>query len=359
MRPTTPHKLRPVQATIFDGKTVQPCTLELAKSSEANTDLTWIDLRLESLKDPSAAAMFEALGISAEVIEQELKGPLNINFQVSSNGVYGVAWLGSDTKDLAAQMAFSWDGKRHVTIRTDGDQATKEVQNQISDRAQLLLAEPAAVLGVVLQLYLATVQRDLATLCVTLGALDNEILDANSPQQSQANKLSDLRQSFSTVALLFPSYTVNVKAALVDPSTLPGMTPAGARELEAFQIMCAGTTLTLTNLLDAYRNANQDLQSQISGWQSNRINQLTIVTIIFLPATLLTGYFGMNFAWLDDQTNSLFSYLLLGVSLPIVLFGVAVYMLRKAGFSFSGTSPKNKKRRRQRAHKTHPHKSRG
>jgi len=326
----------------------------MAKDANSNTNLTWVDIRLDSLKDPSATEMFEALGISAEIVEQELKGPLNINFQISATGMYGVAWLGSDTRNLAAQMAFSWDDKRLVTIRTDGDKATTDVQRQISERSQLLLSEPAAVLGVVLQLYLATVQRDLATLCVSIGELDNAILDASSPETSQAKQLSKFRKSFSQVALLFPSYTVNVKAALVDPSTLPGMTKPGARELKAFQVMCDGTTLTLTNLMDAYRNANQDLQSQIGSWQSNRINQLTIVTIIFLPATLLTGYFGMNFNWMINEIGSMAHYLIFGVALPITLFIVAGVMLRRAGFSFSGTTQRRKKPNKRRAAPVRP-----
>ena len=338
-----------MRATIFDGNDVKPCTVEMAKNANSNTNLTWVDIRLDSLKDPGAAEMFVALGISAETVEQELKGPLNINFQISATGMYGVAWLGSDTRNLAAQMAFSWDDKRLVTIRTDGDKATTDVQRQISERSQLLLSEPAAVLGVVLQLYLATVQRDLATLCVSIGELDNAILDASSPETSQAKQLSNFRKSFSQVALLFPSYTVNVKAALVDPSTLPGMTKPGARELKAFQVMCDGTTLTLTNLMDAYRNANQDLQAQIGSWQSNRINQLTIVTIIFLPATLLTGYFGMNFNWMIDEIGTMAHYLIFGVALPITLFIVAGVMLRKAGFSFSGTKQRRKKSAKSRA----------
>lgn len=332
-----------MQATIFDGKEVKPCTVEMAKNANDNSSLTWVDIRLDSIKDPAAAEMFEAVGISTQIVEQELKGSLNINFQISGTGIFGVAWLASDTKNLATQLAFSWDEKRLVTVRTDGDEATQSVQKEISERSQMLLAQPAAVLGVVLQLYLATVERDLASLCVAIGELDNDILDASGPQQSQATQLSDFRQRFSSVALLFPSYTVNVKAALVDPSTLPGMTDPGARELKAFQVMCDGTTLTLTNLLDAYRNANQDLQSQVGSWQSNRINQLTIVTIIFLPATLLTGYFGMNFNWMIDHIGTLAHYLIFGVALPITLFVVAGVMLRRAGFSFRGIKQNHKK----------------
>jgi len=331
-----------MQATIFDGQNLRPCTIEMAKSAETNTDLTWIDIRLDSLNDPEAEPIFEAVGLNSQIVHEELRGPLNINFQISDNGVYGVAWLDGGPNNTPVQAAFSWDSKRLITVRLGGDDAITQVQKQISQRSALLNAEPSAVLGVVLQLMLATVQRSLAALSVEIGVLDNQILNANSPQKSQNDKLASYRKTFSPLALLFPSYVVNVQSALIDPSALPNMSPQGIAQLQAFASMADSTASILKTLGDAFRNATTDLQAQVSGWQSNRINQLTIVTIIFLPATFLTGYFGMNFAWLDDQTNSLFSYLVLGVGLPILLFGAAGLLLRKAGFSFGGTSRKKR-----------------
>jgi hypothetical protein len=57
-----------VQSTIFDGKTVQPCTLEMAKSAETNTNLAWIDIRLDSLNDPEAEPIFEAVGLNSQIV---------------------------------------------------------------------------------------------------------------------------------------------------------------------------------------------------------------------------------------------------------------------------------------------------
>ena len=338
-----------MRATIFDGHTVEPCTVEDAKTANTNTNLNWVDIRLDSLKDPAASEMFAAVGISAELVQKELQGPLNINFQMSAQGVYGVAWLAGDNNQVPVQAAFSWDDKRLVTVRLDGDSAIDQVQERIKERASLLLSDPTAVLGVVLQLMLTTVQRGLATLCVDIGKLDDEILNAASPQEVQADQLSGFRQSFAPIALLFPSYTVNLKAALVDPSTLPNMSKQEVSQLEAFEVMAQSTNVVLQSLVDAFRNATQDLQSQIGSWQSNRINQLTIVTIIFLPATLLTGYFGMNFNWMVNEIGTLAHYLIFGVALPITLFVIAGVLLRRAGFSFSGTKPRRKKSAKPRA----------
>ena len=58
-----------------------------------------------------------------------------------------------------------------------------------------------------------------------------------------------------------------------------------------------------------------------------------VSTLMRLPCQLLTGYFGMNFAWLDDQLNSFWMWIGLGVALPIVLVVGSVVLLANGGYS--------------------------
>jgi magnesium transporter len=104
-------------------------------------------------------------------------------------------------------------------------------------------------------------------------------------------------------------------------------------QLKQFLAGVQSTNGLIDNLADAVRNTAQDIQAQVSNWQGNRINVLTIVTMIFLPITFLTGYFGMNFAWLDDQLNSFWMWIGLGVALPIALVVGSVILLANGGYS--------------------------
>jgi magnesium transporter len=60
---------------------------------------------------------------------------------------------------------------------------------------------------------------------------------------------------------------------------------------------------------------------------SNRLNaimeRLTVVATIFLPLTVLTGFFGMNFAWLVKRIDTGLAFWLLGVGL-VTVSGLAV-----------------------------------
>jgi magnesium transporter len=69
---------------------------------------------------------------------------------------------------------------------------------------------------------------------------------------------------------------------------------------------------------------------------SNRLNEvatrLTVLASIFVPLTLVTGFFGQNFGWLVDHVDSFTSFVVFGVG-GIVVPGAAIWLwLRRAGY---------------------------
>ncbi|MFM8350047.1 MAG: CorA family divalent cation transporter, partial [Actinomycetales bacterium] len=176
-----------------------------------------------------------------------------------------------------------------------------------------------------------------------VGALDMQIIATQIPQKDQAATLNGYRTALAPLALRFPMYLVNVEAALIDPGTVAGLNADGMAQMQQFLASAQATNGLIDSLASAVRNAAQDIQAQVSTWQGNRINVLTIVTMIFLPITFLTGYFGMNFSWLDNQLNSYASWMALGVALPILLVLGCSALLAARGY----TVPRIFKRRRR------------
>ncbi len=69
---------------------------------------------------------------------------------------------------------------------------------------------------------------------------------------------------------------------------------------------------------------------------SNRLNtiatRLTVLAGIFVPLTLITGFFGQNFGWMVDHISSLRAFLVLGVGGVVIPGGVIWLWLRRAGY---------------------------
>ena len=69
---------------------------------------------------------------------------------------------------------------------------------------------------------------------------------------------------------------------------------------------------------------------------SNRLNQiatrLTVLASIFVPLTLITGFFGQNFGWMVDHIDSFAAFLVLGIGGVVVPGGGIWLLLRRAGY---------------------------
>ena len=69
---------------------------------------------------------------------------------------------------------------------------------------------------------------------------------------------------------------------------------------------------------------------------SNRLNEiatrLTVLATIFVPLTIITGFFGMNFGWLVNHIDSFASFLALGIGGMVVPVAVIWTWLHRAGY---------------------------
>lgn len=68
---------------------------------------------------------------------------------------------------------------------------------------------------------------------------------------------------------------------------------------------------------------------------SNRLNvtvkQLTVIASLFLPLTFLTGFFGMNFAYLVDQIESVNRFMV-GVAIMAISVVIQLYFFKRRGW---------------------------
>ena len=65
-------------------------------------------------------------------------------------------------------------------------------------------------------------------------------------------------------------------------------------------------------------------QNEISVRQNETAKQLTIVAMIFLPLTFITGFFGQNFGWLVEHVDSFWAFAILGLG-SLAVSAAALY----------------------------------
>jgi len=320
-----------VKATIFDGIEHRPYSEQDATALSSATPYVWIDVLSTQSRDPEVLHLLDQMGFSDVVAAYTTRAYSSGTFQAFGDNMLGSTYATGDSDDAAPVLVHCvWNRGCFVTIRAGGSSAVETARADISPRAKALFADPGPLPGILMQLILDSIDRKLTVLQTQIAMLDGEIIETSHPEQ--VSQLQQLRKPIEALGTTLPAYSENVKESLVDPSSLPGIDAHGAQALQTYGA-CVNDVVQRIASSDAdIRSAIQDYQGQVSTKQGNRINQLTLVSIIFLPISFLTGYFGMNFQYLVNETQSFATWFLLGVVLPVVCVLVSAALLRRGGF---------------------------
>jgi magnesium transporter len=119
---------------------------------------------------------------------------------------------------------------------------------------------------------------------------------------------------------------------------LPGMADSGT----AYFRNLYDHLIRISDMVDAYRDLISGAMDTHLSMVSNRLNvimkQLAMVATIFLPLGFLTGFFGQNFAWLQNHLQVGFGdFLFIGIGTEIVAIAILLTLAKRRGWL--GRSP--------------------
>jgi magnesium transporter len=160
-----------------------------------------------------------------------------------------------------------------------------------------------------------------------VDSLEDAVLAA--PTDAQLQRIADLKRDLVGLRkVIGPERDLFLRAS-EDIEKIPGLEPGTRdyfRDLEDHLIR-------LSDTIDAYRDLLTGALDVYLSTVSNRMNvvmeRLTIVATIFLPLTLLTGFFGMNFGWLVRRIEPAWTFWAFGLGLSLLSSWAILMWIRR------------------------------
>ncbi|MFE9448473.1 CorA family divalent cation transporter [Streptomyces sp. NPDC006739] len=184
-----------------------------------------------------------------------------------------------------------------------------------------------ATLFLVLQEALSTFRRAAVDALLQAEELEDDMFEQRRPEQIY--RLSQLRRRSALLHHSLLPYLQAVEEVITRRMMSRAFPVERQRLAQEFQRSGRLVLADIESLQEAVRRALASYGSLVAGEQNSVINRLAIVSVIFLPLSFLTGFFGMNFTYLTDELESRVVFWLLAIGLQVVVLLVAVYILHR------------------------------
>jgi len=189
---------------------------------------------------------------------------------------------------------------------------------------------PFQATGILLQLLLSTLDHAIRSLDAQLDHLRAQLDDRTT--SADYARFASQHKELQTAWLGFDRYASAVRTAMVGVEAVPGMDPRGAEELNDYAEQVEDVQEQLQERRRWMSDIVHDAANALTQRQGEQINRLTLVSLIFLPVTAVTGFFGMNFNWMINALDSEAAFLFLGMLLPISMVLLTVAWFIQRGF---------------------------
>jgi magnesium transporter len=233
-----------------------------------------------------------------------------------------LVFFGAESDELV-EVHIYVSGGWVVTIRKDDCSALDEL------RQELQQSPPQAESVVVARIVdaLADTFNDLLDpLDDILTSIEQQVFESGGRSRDTRELRRDIlehRRSLFRKRRLVRRQRDYIERTISEIEDLPGLEPSQRHDLRDVSGQMIRVNDRVDDALDRLAAALDLLNSTVSNRLNGIMERLTVVATIFLPLTTLTGFFGMNFAWMVKEIDTPLAFWALGVGL-IVGSGVAV-----------------------------------
>ena len=325
---TSPLGTQPgsIVATIVSARSIQRAatTADLRKFVETGR-FFWLDI--VGSDEAVRATFLRELGLKEEDSVWMQRFGQTGRMTIGQEALRTVAWL-SEVSPSLTEIHLLASRKYILTVWTGDASALNEIRAQFAERAEELEKSPYQAAAIVLQLLLGTLDQATSGLDVRLQEFREQL--KRNPTTIDLTMLTDRLQRLQSAWSAIDRYSTAVRSAIVGIEAL-GIDQRGAAELNNYADQVDDIEHRLHERYQWGADIAQSSAAAIAKRQGEQINRLTIVSLMFLPITFLTGFFGMNFDWMINTLGSPAAFFLLGILLPTASVIVTVLWLKRRG----------------------------
>ena len=215
-----------------------------------------------------------------------------------------------------------------LTVWHGDGRALDEIRQQFGERIDGLGDSRYAAAGILLQLLIGTLDHAVQGLD---SALDELRARLDKGPTADFMHLSNRLQKLQSIMASFNRYSNAVRSAIVGIEAVPGMDDLGAAELNEYAEQVEDVEEQIYERRRWLSDIMHDNATAIAQRQGEQINRLTLVSLIFLPVTALSGFFGMNFNWMISHIESREAFFVCGLLLPAISVIISIAYFRHRG----------------------------
>ena len=312
--------------TIVSARSIQQSatTADLRKFVETGR-FFWLDI--VGSDEAVRATFLRELGLKEEDSVWMQRFGQTGRMTIGQEALRTVAWL-SEVSPSLTEIHLLASRKYILTVWTGDASALNEIRAQFAERAEELEKSPYQAAAIVLQLLLGTLDQATSAIDVRLQKFREQL--KRNPTTIDLTMLTGRLQRLQSAWSAIDRYSTAVRSAIVGIQAL-GIDQRGAAELNNYADQVDDIEHRLHERYQWGADIAQSSAAAIAKRQGEQINRLTIVSLMFLPITFLTGFFGMNFDWMINSLGSPAAFFLLGILLPTASVIVTVLWLKRRG----------------------------
>jgi Mg2+ and Co2+ transporter CorA len=278
--------------------------------------------------EPIRTELLGELGLENSDVTWALRFGQSGRMYIGRDKLRAVTWMADPAGNLG-EIHVLCSPRCILTVWQGDAAALDELRQQFGERVDGFEKSPYAAAAILLQLLIGTLAHAVRSLDSSLDELRVRL--DQDPHAADFAVLARRLQKLQTIMASFNRYSSAVRSAIVGIEGVPGMDDCGAAEFNEYAEQVEDVEHQIYERRRWLSDIMHDNAMSIAQRQAEQINRLTLVSLIFLPVTAFSGFFGMNFNWMIAHIESRGAFVAFGVLLPILSVIVSIGYFRQRG----------------------------